>query len=883
MKTSEIRTAFLKYFEENGHQIVQSSSLVPGDDPTLLFTNAGMVQFKDTFLGTEKRAYSRATTCQKCLRISGKHNDLENVGRTARHHTFFEMLGNFSFGDYFKKDAIKYGWEFLTKVLQLPKERLWITIFEDDEETGKLWNELTDVLPGRVLRCGKEDNFWSMGETGPCGPCTEIHYYLGDDLASQSEAEFRKNDGSYVEIWNLVFMQFNRDVSGKLNPLPKPSVDTGMGLERVAAVKQGVRANYDTDLLRDIIRFTEAKSGKKYDGKSYIERDPRSDRQYAWDVAHRVIADHSRAVCFLIADGVLPGSDGRGFVLRRLIRRACRHGRELDFNSPFLFEVAGEVIELMGDAYPELKSNAGRILKLVKAEEEKFLRTLDDGLEFLSKNIATVKGKGGKTLPGDIAFLLHDAYGFPFDLTQDIARLSDLAVDVRAFDEKMAEQKERARAARSSSTEQMLQRAVRPTPTKFVGYDYLEYESPIKGIFGESGELKSAAEGSEIVVVCEETPFYGESGGQVGDTGSITSNSAALEVIDTQKVGGDCYAHICRVVEGEISSGMRVRLKVDEARRHQLAVNHSATHLLHLALREILGDHVRQAGSRVASNSLRFDFTHFQSVSPTAIEEIEKFVNSEIRANHPVTTAVMSLDEAKKLGAMALFGEKYGDTVRVVSIGPRSKELCGGTHVSRGGDVGYFSLFEESAVAAGVRRIEAAAGEGALNFAQQKRRMLTEITRLLSASEGDIVGRIEKLLERSRELEKNLESFSQKQKSSLAAEIASGAKETGKGYKVIARVVDDAGPKVLRELADDLRKRLEKGCVVLGSVVDGKAILLTAVTENLTKELHAGELLKQIAEEIGSRGGGRADLAQAGGGDPSKLGAALKKFEDLVM
>jgi len=880
VKTAEIRTAFLKFFESNGHTIVPSSNLVPGDDPTLLFANSGMVQFKDTFLGVEKRPYVRATTCQKSLRISGKHNDLENVGRTARHHTFFEMLGNFSFGDYFKKDAIKFGWEFLTEVLKLDKDRLWVTIFEEDDEADKLWRELTDVRPGRILRCGKEDNFWQMGETGPCGPCTEIHYFLGDDASSQSEAEFRVGDGTYMEIWNLVFMQFNRDLSGKLTPLPKPSVDTGMGLERVAAVKQNVRSNYDSDLLRGIIRFTEKLSGKSYVGTDYTER--REDKQYAIDVALRVIADHSRAATFLIADGVLPGSDGRGFVLRRLIRRAARHGRELGFTDTFLHLVAGEVISAMGDAYPEIKTNADKVTKLIKLEEEKFLRTLDDGLELLSKNIEIVKGKSGKSLPGDIAFLLHDTYGFPLDLTQDIARINNIAVDVKAFEEKMSEQRERARSARASSSELILQRAVRPSKTKFVGYEFLEYESSIKGIFTEAGEIQAAKEGGEFVILAEETPFYAESGGQLGDTGTISTNGASLEVIDTQKVGGDCYAHICRLMEGELIVGDRARFKVDSIRRAQLAANHSATHLIHLALQEFLGDHVKQAGSRVSAQSLRFDFSHFESISPDLLSEMERFVNDELRHNYQVVTDVMPIDDAKKLGAKALFGEKYGDVVRVVSIGPRSKELCGGTHVTRSGDIGAISIAGESAVAAGVRRIEAVAGEPFIHLYQSKKKLLLELSQLLSSTEGDLLGKVEKLLERSKELEKSLGKVSQSQRSSLGAELAEKARQLPKGFKLIAKIVEQSDPKLLRELADDIKVRIGSGVIALGSVVDGKAILLTAVTDDLTKNFHSGEILKKLGVVIGSKGGGRADLAQAGGGDPGKLDEALQLFVELV-
>ena len=882
MKTAEIRESYLKFFESKGHQRVQSSSLVPAGDPTLLFVNSGMVQFKDTFLGTESRPYSRATTCQKSLRISGKHNDLENVGRTARHHTFFEMLGNFSFGDYFKSDAIKFAWEFLTVVLKLPKERLWITIFEEDDEAEKLWSTLTDVLPGRILRCGKDDNFWAMGETGPCGPCSEIHYYLGDKVDSQSEAEFRIGDGTYMEIWNLVFMQFNRDVSGKLNPLPKPSVDTGMGLERVAAVKQNVTTNYDTDLLRDIIKVTEKKSAMAYLGKDYSERDLREDRQYAVDVAHRVIADHSRAAAFLIADGVLPGSDGRGFVLRRLIRRACRHGRELNFKQPFLFEIVSAVIQLMKDAYPELAANSDKITKLVHIEEEKFLKTLDSGLELLSKNIETVKSKNSKTLPGDVAFLLHDTFGFPLDLTQDVARISNLAVDVKGFEDKMTEQRERARSARASSSEQQLVRAVRPSKTQFVGYEYLEFESDVVGLFSEAGELKFVKEGDEIILVSKETPFYAESGGQLGDIGTISSNTATLEVTDTQKVGGDCFAHICRVIEGDISLDSRIRLKVDERRRQQLAANHSSTHLLHLALREVLGDHVHQAGSKVSPSSTRFDFSHYESVSMESIEQIEKIVNSETRNNYQVITEVMPVEDAKKLGAMALFGEKYGSQVRVVTIGPRSKELCGGTHAKSSGEIGLISVIAESAISAGVRRIEAVSGNEALILAQEKKRTLAQVAKLLSSPTSDVVSRLEKMSEKIKELESALQKGLQSSKSTTAHELAVRAYKNSKGISIVAEKIEGADAKVLREITDDLRAKLDRGCVMLSSVVDGKAIFLTAVTQSVITEYHAGNILKEVAATAGSKGGGKSDLAQAGGGDPEKIFLALERFKEIV-
>lgn len=881
MTTEEIRKAFLQFFAQQGHTIVQSSSLVPAGDPTLLFTNAGMVQFKDCFLGTDKRAYVRATTCQKCLRISGKHNDLENVGRTARHHTFFEMLGNFSFGDYFKKDAILFAWGFLTGVLGLPKDRLWVTIFEEDDEAFALWRENTDVLEGRILRCGKDDNFWAMGETGPCGPCSEIHYYLGDNVTSQSEDEFRKGDGTYIEIWNLVFMQFNRDVSGSLAPLPKPSVDTGMGLERVAAVKQGVLSNYDNDLLRGLIAFTEELSGKPYLGKDYTLRDTSQDRQYAYDVAHRVIADHVRASAFMIADGISASSDGRGYVLRRLIRRACRHGRVLGLEKPFLFEVASKVIALMSSTYPELKTNEAKIAKIIRAEEEKFLATLGSGLAILEKEVSELRQKSSRSFPGPIAFVLHDTYGFPLDLTQDLARSYGLVVDEKGFSEEMEKQKERSRAARAGEAELVLRKMVKPFPSRFVGYDFSEYESSIAGLFGQTGDLSVAREGEEVAIITNETPFYAESGGQIGDTGVITSNDATIEVMDVQKIGEGSIVHICRVVEGAIEPGKRVRLAVDAARRDKLRVNHSATHLLHLALREVLGDHVKQAGSRVSDNSLRFDFSHFEGLTSTQLEEIEAIVNSQVRSNFDVVTQLLPVEEAKKSGAMALFGEKYGDVVRVVQIGPQSRELCGGTHVKRSGDIGLFTVSAENAVAAGVRRIEALAGEGALNNISSKKSILKAISSLMRSGEGDLEDKIRRLMDRNKLLEKEVSRAEEVSRVAHGADLTAQAKVTPSGVRVITSVVERGNPKVLREMADDLKVRLGSGAIALGSIVEGKAILLTAVTEDLTSRFHAGKLMEQIAKTVGSKGGGRPDLAQAGGGDPARLQNALEQFREL--
>ena len=883
MKTEEIRTAFLQYFAAQGHSIQSSSSLIPAGDPTLLFTNAGMVQFKDVFLGTEKRPYNRATTCQKSLRISGKHNDLENVGRTARHHTFFEMLGNFSFGDYFKKEAIRFAWGFITEVLKLSKDRLWITVFEEDDEAEKLWYSETDVLPGRVLRCGKEDNFWAMGETGPCGPCTEIHYYLGDkSAAEQSEAEFRIGDGTYIEIWNLVFMQYNRNPKGELAPLPKPSVDTGMGLERVAAVKQGVRSNYDIDLIRRIISVAEKLSGKSYDGRDYRERDPEKDKQYGYDVAMRVIADHSRAASVLIADGINPSSDGRGYVLRRLIRRACRHGRVLGLKKPFLYEVSREVVAAMGGAYPELVENQAKIEKILKGEEEKFLQTLDTGIEVLNKEIQQVQERSSKVLPGNVAFLLHDTYGFPLDLTEDLTRQHGLTLDHDGFTQAMEEQRERSRSARASDTELVLQRAVKPVPTKFVGYEFEEYESQILNLFDSSGELKVGKEGSEVIVLTAETPFYGEAGGQVGDTGRITSNSATLDVIDTQKVGQETIAHICRVLDGEVKPGERVRLSIDGARRQKIRVNHSATHLLHLALREVLGDHVKQAGSRVSEGLLRFDFSHFEPISDTQAEEIELIVNQQIQGNYEVSTQILDLEEAKRSGAMALFGEKYGAKVRVVQIGPKSKELCGGTHTRRSGDLGYFTILSEGSISSGVRRIEATSGLSAFQTIQKKKDLLARLSGMLKTSERDLGERVEKLLEHQKELEKEVSRLGQSARKKVSGDLIGQAITLGDGTKVLATKMENTDAKQLREVADDLRSKLGASCLALASVSEGKVVLLTAVSESLTEKYHAGKLIQEMGKILGTRGGGKADLAQAGGGDPAKLDEALSRFQEVL-
>jgi alanyl-tRNA synthetase len=882
VKTAEIREAFLRFFEQQQHTRVLSSSLVPAGDPTLLFANAGMVQFKDTFLGMEKRPYVRATTCQKCLRISGKHNDLENVGRTARHHTFFEMLGNFSFGDYFKQEAITFAWKFVTETLALPKNRLWVTVFKDDDEAASLWREQTDVLDGRILRRGEKDNFWAMGDTGPCGPCSEIFYYLGSDEQAQKAEELLADVPEYLEIWNLVFMQFNRDAQGKLAPLPRPSVDTGMGLERVAAIKQGTLANYDSDLLRSIISLTEELSGKSYDGRDYTERNPEQDPQYAVDVAMRVIADHCRAAAFLVADEVLPSSDGRGYVLRRLIRRACRHGRILGLRQPFLYKASLLVQELMADAYPELSAARQRIEKVIRMEEEKFLQTLDTGLLLLKKEVENIKAKGLHVFPGESAFLLHDTYGFPLDLTEDLLRVHGLGVDHDGFSQEMEAQRERSRSARASETALILQRAVKPTQTVFVGYEFEEYESEVLGLYNESGAVASARDGDEVALVAKETPFYAESGGQVGDTGRISSGKAALDVIDCQKAAGDTFVHICRVIDGEISTKDRIRLSIDSARRAKMRLNHSATHLLHLALRDVLGSHVKQAGSRVSEKSLRFDFSQLEPVTQEHLVEIERIVNELIRENHQIETISLPIEEAKRSGAVALFGEKYGEVVRVVSVCPRSREFCGGTHAKRTGDIGLLSILSEGSISAGVHRIEAVSGPAAFLHAQSQKELLRKLSLLLSSSEQNLAERVERIVEQNKTLEKEVLRLGQKINSGKTGDLSEKAVTLASGTKVLASVLEEVSPKQLREIADDLRARLGSSCIALATVQKGKAVFLTAVTDDLLPKYHAGELLREVASVAGSKGGGKADLAQAGGGDPEKIEQALRRFQELV-
>lgn len=876
MQSAQVREAFLEFFTSKGHTPVASSGLIPDNDPTLLFTNAGMVPFKDVFLGNDKRSYSTATSCQKCLRISGKHNDLENVGVTARHLTFFEMLGNFSFGDYFKKEAIEYGWEFVTEVLKLPKEKLWVTVLHNDDEAAELWAKHTDVRPERILRMTEKDNFWAMGETGPCGPSSEIFYYTGADLQNQSEEEFRKDDGTYVEIWNLVFMQFDRAGDGTLSPLPSPCVDTGSGLERVASACQDVKATYDTDVLRSIISVAEQLSGFKYDGSSYEERDLKTDKAYARDVAMRVIADHTRAVAFLIADGVYPDSEGRGYVLRRLIRRAVRHGRVLDFKKPFFKHTTKCVIELMGGHYPELEEKRELIIKVADAEEQKFHETLEAGLNLLEKELKNLKP--GQAFPGESAFLLHDTYGFPLDLTQDALKAHGVVVDTAGFEKAMAAQRERSREDRKSQSIAFESIKVEADRTEFLGYSCTEADSKLLQIV----ELEAPG---EVGIITAATPFYAESGGQVGDRGTIKVKDIALEVLDTQKLQDKYFVHYCRPIEGVLSDqliGEQAHMIVDGERRSRIRSNHSATHLIHSALRNVLGTHVKQAGSRVDQDTTRFDYSHFEQVSTEQLAQIQDFVNQQIRANHEVVIQEMPIDEARKRGAMALFGEKYGDVVRVVEIGPQSLELCGGTHVARSGDIGLCIIQSESGISAGARRIECWSGAAAYDELVSERRERAEIAALLKGDASELSTKVERLLARNRELEKLLDKAKGQLASAASGDLVGSARLSPKGIKVIAQCVDGADSDTLRSMVDRLRVKLGSGVVALGSSQAGKGLIVAGVTSDLTKQVNAGQLVKEAASVSGGRGGGRADFAQAGGVDPAKLDVALDKLFEMV-
>jgi alanyl-tRNA synthetase len=874
MTGKEIRSQFFNFFQNNGHTLVESSNLIPRNDPTLLFTNAGMNQFKDAFLGLEKRDYVRAVSSQKCVRAGGKHNDLENVGRTARHHTFFEMLGNFSFGDYFKKEAIAYAWEFLTKELKLDKDRLYVTVFQDDDEAAEIWHRQEGVPLERIYRFGEKDNFWAMGDTGPCGPCTEIFWDNGPGTGCGSPTcEVGCDCDRYMEIWNNVFMQFNRSADGTLAPLPKPSVDTGMGLERITTVMQGVTTNYDTDLLQGIIKHMEKLSGKHY----------RQDEKD--DVSMRVIADHSRAVTFLIADGVLPSNEGRGYVLRRIMRRAARHAKMLGVSEPVLYRMVDAVNLMMGEAYPELLEREEYVKKVIFAEEERFAETLDNGLRILNEEVASLKKQGGTVIPGAVVFKLYDTYGFPVDLTADIVVGEGFTLDEDGFALCMERQRVQAREHWKGSGEEGLAeiyKAIhgRGVRSSFVGYQAKSAYAPISVLLREGVEVSEAHSGEEVEVITESTPFYGESGGQAGDTGKISTGAAHLQVLATVRPFPDLIVHRALVSVGTVKVGEAADLTVAVPVRDATARNHTATHLLQSALKEVLGSHVKQAGSLVTSERLRFDFTHYSAVTHDELRRVETIVNNSIMANHEVDSREMPASEALESGATALFGEKYGERVRVVKVGDVSSELCGGTHVRAAGDIGMFKIVSEAGIAAGVRRIEALTGSGALEYVQRLEDEQKDIASLIKADSGTILDKIDRLLARQKELQREVETLQGRLNSAQSADLLALAKEI-KGVKVLAARVNVDDPKGLRELADSLKERLGSGVIVIGCADGVKANLLAAVTSDLTARWKAGDIIKTLAPIIGGSGGGRPELAQAGGNKPEMLDEALDTVSRL--
>ncbi len=859
--SAALREGFLDYFAQRQHQRVPSSPLIPANDPTLLFTNAGMVQFKDVFLGRERRPYSRAVSAQRCVRAGGKHNDLENVGYTARHHTFFEMLGNFSFGDYFKREAIQYAWDYLTRVLAIPSERLWVTVFVEDEEAAQIWLSEIGVDPKRFSRCGLKDNFWSMGDTGPCGPCSEIFYDHGPSIPGGPPGSADADGDRYVEIWNLVFMQYNRDAEGHLTPLPHPSVDTGMGLERLAAVMQGVHSNYEIDLFRSLIEAAAQATGC----------------QDLEDKSLRVIADHIRSTAFLITDGVTPSNEGRGYVLRRIMRRAIRHGYRLGCTQPFFYSLIEPLTQEMGDAYPELRAAQSQVEHLIRLEEERFAETLEHGLHLLEEAIA---GLNGTQIPGETVFKLYDTYGFPVDLTADIARERGLTIDLAGFEQAMAQQRERARAASQFGPCPGFDLQIQGE-TDFCGYDRLQEEATIVALYRDGQPCDSLEAGAEGVVILDRSPFYGESGGQVGDRGWITTETARFAVLDTQKEGGGVLLHLGQVSEGQLQVGDRVEAQVDAERRQATALNHSATHLLHAALRQILGSHVQQKGSLVGPERLRFDFSHFEPLKREQIVAIERLVNREIRANHLVETRIMSLEDAKAAGAMALFGEKYGDQVRVLRMGDFSTELCGGTHVKAVGDIGLFKIVSEMGIAAGVRRIEAITGATALAWVEADEERLLRIASLLKGGRDDVEERLIQWMDRTRRLERELEQLKTKSASLAGQDLAAQAIEI-QGVKILAARLDGADPKMLRVTLDQLKDRLGSAVIVLATEIEGKVSLVAGVTKDLTDRLSANDLIRAVAEKVGGKGGGRPDMAQAGGTEIGRLPDALALVPEWV-
>ncbi len=869
MKTSaDIRKAFLDYFAEHDHEVVASSPLVPQNDPTLLFTNAGMVQFKDLFLGREKRGYTRAASSQRCVRAGGKHNDLENVGYTARHHTFFEMLGNFSFGDYFKRDAIRFAWEFLTETIGLPPQRLWVTVYADDDEAADIWLDEVGIDSTRFTRIGdkpggkryESDNFWSMGDTGPCGPCSEIFYDHGENIWGGPPGTAEEDGDRYIEIWNLVFMQFNRDAQGVLTPLPKPSVDTGMGLERLAAVLQGVHSNYEIDIFVHLI-----KSAAGLTGCSNLE-----------EKSLRVIADHIRSCAFLIVDGVLPSNEGRGYVLRRIIRRAIRHGYILGVKEPFFHKLVESLCDEMGEAYPELLSQRSQVEKVLRLEEERFAQTLEQGMRILEE---TISGLDGTTIPGEVVFKLYDTYGFPRDLTADIARERDLTIDQAGFEQAMAAQRERAQAASQFGQVVSVDLELKGE-TQFCGYERLEDQAEVVAIVCDGESVASLRQGQLGMVFLDRTPFYAESGGQVGDQGVFEGAGLIFEVEDTQKQAGG-HAHIGKLEEGALTVGDRVTAQVNAYTRQATALNHSATHLLHEALRRELGEHVTQKGSLVDAERLRFDFSHFEPISQEQLQTIEQLVNRQIRHNHRVDTRLMSLENAKATGAMALFGEKYADQVRVLSMGDFSTELCGGTHVNAVGDIGLFKIISESGIAAGVRRIEAVTGQRAIEWIEADEERVQRIAEMIKSGRDEIEDKLVQLLDRNRRLEKELDQLKGKLASAAGSDLAASAVSVGE-VKVLAATLDGADAKALRETMDQLKNKLGSAVILLAAVAGDRVSLVAGVTKDLTAQMKAGDLVKLAAEKVGGKGGGRPDMAQAGGTNPSALPQALAVVEPWV-
>ena len=858
--SSDIRQLFLDFFQEKGHEVVASSPLVPANDPTLLFTNAGMVQFKELFLGQETRKYTRAVTTQRCVRAGGKHNDLENVGYTARHHTFFEMLGNFSFGDYFKREAIQYAWEFLTETLELPAEKLWITVFEEDDEAADIWIKEMGVDPARLSRIGAKDNFWSMGDTGPCGPCSEIFYDHGADIAGGPPGTPEEDGDRYIEIWNLVFMQYDRAQDGTMTPLPKPSVDTGMGLERLAAILQDKHNNYDIDLFQHLIKSIQALSGTE---------DPTH-------TSLRVIADHIRSCAFMITDGVQPSNEGRGYVLRRIIRRAIRHGHKLGLTDDFFYKLVTPLVDEMGEAFPELAKAQPLVERALKQEESRFADTLDNGLKILEHAISEM---ADKEIPGETVFQLYDTYGFPIDLTADIARERNLTLDVAGFEREMEAQRNRARSASNFSGALSDQTAI-DGETAFCGYDSTHARTTITSILVESEHVDQLHQGQQGIIVLDNSPFYAESGGQAGDLGQISSDTANFKVSDTRKQG-KAFTHIGLCENGNFKVGDQVTAHIDEHNRIATALNHSATHLLHAALQQVLGDHVAQKGSLVNAQRLRFDFSHFEPVTTEQLHSIERLVNQQIRLNHSVETNIMALEEAKQSGAMALFGEKYEEDVRVLRMGDFSTELCGGTHANRTGDIGLLKILSEAGIASGVRRIEAVTAENALDYIDTNQARLNKISSIIKANPDNVEEKTTQLIQRARQLEKELDALKSKLASSAGSDLASSAQDIS-GIKVLAAQLEGADSKSLRDTVDQLKNKLGTAAIILSSVDGDKITLIAGVTKDATDKIRAGDLVAHVASQVGGKGGGRPDMAQGGGNQPENLNTALDSVNDWI-